>query len=512
MLTAEEIVKTYDLEHKTWTYKGLHAVLHTLFPIGHMMLETWTKNYGESFSFSLFFIEKDFVHWYWNDEDMVKMRTSLIKRVASDSTYLEKMVETWHAKLRTFEAVYAPITADLLQSLSNRELLNLYHEFFQAYMDECSLAVGVQDPFSMHSERFLEPALKAELPADKANEYFVTLLTPVTESFINQELKARYSLLIAIQKDHELTEVFLNPGNIVSRLEKEFPDFYADLHEHVLQYHWLHNNYAKVTYLDEVYFAQELQDLLKKGVNPEVEIKTLEDSFASAVSKKQTLLSELHLSKEVRDLITIADTFGYMQDERKKYVLISNYYQQLFRDEVGKRVNLTSQEMDYTVELELEHVLLGDTIDRQELKDRRDFCACFQDSTGYSVLTGKEARQLYEVVTKSEGAEEKTLTGQTASLGKVTGLVRIIHKIHHVANMVEGDILVATMTRPEMIVAINKAAAIVTDEGGVTCHAAIVSRELNIPCVIGTKRATRVLKDGDRVEVDADRGTVKIIK
>jgi len=67
------------------------------------------------------------------------------------------------------------------------------------------------------------------------------------------------------------------------------------------------------------------------------------------------------------------------------------------------------------------------------------------------------------------------------------------------------------MTRPEHIVAMKKAKAIVTNEGGITCHAAIVSRELGIPCIIGTKIATKVLKDGDLVEVDAGQGIVKIL-
>jgi len=58
----------------------------------------------------------------------------------------------------------------------------------------------------------------------------------------------------------------------------------------------------------------------------------------------------------------------------------------------------------------------------------------------------------------------------------------------------------------------KKAAAIVTDEGSLTCHAAIVSRELGIPCVVGTKTATQVLKDGDLVELDADRGIVSILR
>ena len=68
------------------------------------------------------------------------------------------------------------------------------------------------------------------------------------------------------------------------------------------------------------------------------------------------------------------------------------------------------------------------------------------------------------------------------------------------------------MTRPEFLPLLRQAKAIITDEGGLTCHAAIISRELGIPCIIGTKMATRILKDGDLVEVDANKGIVRKIK
>ena len=68
------------------------------------------------------------------------------------------------------------------------------------------------------------------------------------------------------------------------------------------------------------------------------------------------------------------------------------------------------------------------------------------------------------------------------------------------------------MTFPSFVVAMKKASAFVTDEGGITCHAAIIARELKKPCIIGTKNATQVLHDGDLVEVDANKGIVKIIK
>lgn len=78
--------------------------------------------------------------------------------------------------------------------------------------------------------------------------------------------------------------------------------------------------------------------------------------------------------------------------------------------------------------------------------------------------------------------------------------------------MKKGDVLVTGSTGPEMILACKKTGAIVAEEGGICSHAAIVSRELNIPCIIGTKIATQVLKDGDLVEVDANNGMVKILK
>ena len=78
--------------------------------------------------------------------------------------------------------------------------------------------------------------------------------------------------------------------------------------------------------------------------------------------------------------------------------------------------------------------------------------------------------------------------------------------------MKAGDIMVSIQTMPELLPAMKMAAAFVTDMGGITSHAAIVSREMKTPCIVGTRIATRVLKDGDLVEVDANKGIVKIIK
>lgn len=101
--------------------------------------------------------------------------------------------------------------------------------------------------------------------------------------------------------------------------------------------------------------------------------------------------------------------------------------------------------------------------------------------------------------------------GSVASTGMARGIVRLVLLKQQVGELLEGEILVTEMTNPDFVPAMKKAAAIITDEGGVTCHAAIVSREMHKPCIIGTKIATKVLKDGDEIEVDAEKGIVRIL-
>jgi len=104
------------------------------------------------------------------------------------------------------------------------------------------------------------------------------------------------------------------------------------------------------------------------------------------------------------------------------------------------------------------------------------------------------------------------LRGVTAQPGRVTGVAKVILNEKDFALFNEGDVLVTSMTRPEFIPIMKKASAVITDEGGVTCHAAIISRELGIPCIIGTRSATILIKTGDFLEVDADSGVIKVIK
>ncbi len=100
------------------------------------------------------------------------------------------------------------------------------------------------------------------------------------------------------------------------------------------------------------------------------------------------------------------------------------------------------------------------------------------------------------------------LKGLGATPGEASGDVRIVHKLDQLDKVEEGDIIVTEMTTPDMVPAMKRAAGIVTDEGGTTSHAAIVSRELGVPAVVGTESATEELADGQRVTIDGDKGTI----
>ena len=112
---------------------------------------------------------------------------------------------------------------------------------------------------------------------------------------------------------------------------------------------------------------------------------------------------------------------------------------------------------------------------------------------------------------------DRVITGMIANRGLVRGQVQVIKHDRYdineaVAQFIPGRILVTEMTRPQTIAACKEAKAIVTDEGGIVCHASIISREYGIPCIVGTKIATHILKDGDTIEVDANKGIVTVLK
>jgi len=177
--------------------------------------------------------------------------------------------------------------------------------------------------------------------------------------------------------------------------------------------------------------------------------------------------------------------------------------------ELSTRTNRT--DIDCLTTKEIQQVLGGKKV--PDANSRRESVIVYWNNNIIVEIDNKASKKIKELMSVDLTKEIK---GTVACSGKVKGKVCVIplaiDASEYIARMKKGNILVAPTTGPEMMIAIQKAAGIVTDEGGLMSHAAVISRELNIPCIVGTKNATQLLKDGDLVEVDAIKGIVRKIK
>lgn len=130
------------------------------------------------------------------------------------------------------------------------------------------------------------------------------------------------------------------------------------------------------------------------------------------------------------------------------------------------------------------------------------------DQNEIFIIQSRPITTLNKKYEKKELKGNVILNGLAASPGIGVGIVRIIKIMDDLAKIKKGEILVTEMTNPDMVVSMQKSSAIITDEGGLTSHAAIISREMGIPAVVGTEKATRVLKDGMKITVDGFSGNV----
>ena len=495
-MKVDEVINRYSLDKKTWTPKGFHGILHFFFAVGEQALNPMKKYYGESHAITVFYFSNNLGEWYWCSEDMIRLRKWFIKQVYENPAILTKLKKDWHASLKQLNKITSKIDAMNLSVLNNDELLELYNKWYAAYVNEYSIAIGIQDSFSMHAQDFLLPHF-SKIIAEKgyaqySDEYYLALISPVDESFITQEYRDRLKIL-TVMKSKNLT----------------INDMQQQLEKHAEKYHWIQNNYAKDTCLDAAYFASQLREI--ENVDPMKELQKLDETLKEIKKKKKELITKLQLDTESCLLLKIVELFAYMQDERKKYVLLATHYQRMFMDECGKRLNISRRLIEYTYIHELKDIFSG-KVKQEVFEERRSDVLVIHTLNHYEIISGNLAKEIHHRIFEKEQEDIKEIKGMIASQGKVSGSVKVVRTIHDVINVSQGDVLVASMTRPEMVIAMKKAVAIVTDEGGITSHATIVSRELGIPCIIGTKIATKVLHDGDIVEVNADKGVVRKLK
>ncbi|MFA6307322.1 MAG: PEP-utilizing enzyme [Patescibacteria group bacterium] len=165
---------------------------------------------------------------------------------------------------------------------------------------------------------------------------------------------------------------------------------------------------------------------------------------------------------------------------------------------------------------EILNIFDGKKIPKNLIEQRKKCYSAINQNNSIKTFSYKQSLELYKNFTLA--SKTTILKGRTAFKGKVVGRAIIAPMFYDIKKvklmdkqMKKGDILIAESTSPDWLPLCKKASAIVADQGGMLSHAAIVSRELKIPCIIDTKEATKIFKNGDKIEVDADNGVVKKI-
>jgi phosphohistidine swiveling domain-containing protein len=289
------------------------------------------------------------------------------------------------------------------------------------------------------------------------------------------------------------------------------------LQEHQQKYYWLRNSYGFTKVLDVDFFREEINKFSSDEAKKKIESI---NSFIDKVKENKKISVEKY--KIPKNIIGIASKLAYCiwwQDYRKSFIFKSNHILTCFMKEIGKRKEIPFKDMCYYQAHEVFDLLDNNKIIDAKVRSEGFMQYYHEKENKLTTMLGKEANDFIKPYINAKLDKNiNEFSGVVVSKGDerysfiTKGKVKIINTPRKMDHMQNGDILVAAMTSPDFIVAMRKASAIITDEGGMTCHAAIVSRELGVPCIVGTKIATKVLKDNDLVEIDAKKGIVRKVK
>jgi phosphohistidine swiveling domain-containing protein len=457
----------------------------------------WFKQEGnahslfiQSTAISGFFLEKGacysgFYFWHKNGQtemnyselDLDRIWKIILRKCQLNIDWLKNQGKLYTKKFNEFSYEIKNQEKIKYRELSDPALLSMFKkaiwaQCFSGGLGHYCEAIGTRVGGVLENELAKTNSIKIE------NNILQQLLSPVSESFVSKEEK-------------ELCKI--------AKLPKQAQ--MIALLRHRDKYFWINNSYLGQGRADLNFFLKKLKSLKK---NKEQAVRT----------KKS--VKNLKLSKRTKILIKISEITSAWQDQRKENILKAVGFLDKVSREIARRTNISFKEI---VNLTPAEVLAANDIsdikkNAHSLRERIQGAYYFLTSIkSDSVVSGKQAKYFRNLETKFHSVTNiSSIHGQTAQPGYVKGRAVVCRYVFEMKKVRSKDILITSMTRPELMPIINRVAAIVTDEGGITCHAAIISRELKIPCVIGTKIATKVFKDGDLVEVDAERGIVRLLK
>ena len=513
-MKKDEVIR--KIKERKWTVASTPAHLMTCHPwmAGFMRMRKFFPKYCSE----MWLFIKDAIGFQVFDEGE---NYANLKQLYDDPKRVRTVMRVWRKLRDTFlrhrhDSLTNP--SERLVRLSSEKLAKEFFVFLDEFSDVWAAPLAV-DNMAIYTEgellkSFTDTLLKKEKP--HAHEYFSAISQPSDASFVTREHISLLSLARLRKKGKNV-------------------EFEKCLTKHQKNFYWTANSYKVIKELSVGHFRDKaLAESAKSDDELIAEIKRLKDMPVSVEKNRKKLLRQLRLPKKLVEKITLTPLLGVWLDERKEVNLRGNHVLVLYLKEIAKRFGYSLEEVYYFTPPEIKKLLTEDAgVPKAELAERRqrliyivaqpfkrfdsdvlENIRTSKEDEDITLFSGEKARKLIELFesTTMIKKEENLVRGVVAcrgSGGKVSGRVRVILDPEG-ADFKEGEILLSTMTRAEYVPFMRRAAAIVTDEGGITCHAAVVSRELDVPCVIGAKRATKVFKDGDIVEIDVLAGTVKI--
>lgn len=455
--------------------------------IGHTSPKT-RKIYGAALDMEWFAFNNGRGKSFFLKQDWEEKEKYISNKLFKNKKYFEEIKKETEKGISMAESFIDKLKKLDYSELDFKELINLLDEIKNVW-----LAYDVASVLSWYlgGDRFKE-LISAELNLPEKD--FLVLTTPTEKTMVSK-------------LEYDLCKYPLLVKNKKIDLEKA-ADKLSD------KYGWIPFGYDGPVYWDKKYFIDKLNKQARGNLNKlKNEALKIEKFDKKILKKRNALIKNYGLTKNQLDLVNIADRLGVWTDDRKKLHFKLHYYYAQALLELGKRHDMPYKNLKYLFPEELKNIKKSrDKL--LEVSNKRidnEFMLEYKNGRGKILPERQKNRILKELKNQNK---PKNIKGMVASRGKKNfykGYVKIILSPKDGDKIKKGDFLVATMTSPDYIASMKKAAGFITDEGGVTCHAAIVAREMNKPCVIGTKIATQVLRDGDLVEIDVNNGIVKIL-
>jgi pyruvate,water dikinase len=363
-------------------------------------------------------------------------------------------------------------------------------------------------------EEKINLTLENKFAGKELTNALTVLLSSLPENnLLTEEKIDRYKLVIKILEDQSVKQFILKED--INKLKEK--SLYYSIEKHIKKWGFLnYKDGKKYQAISELIVI--LNDDLSKGKNHlEKYIQDISEQSLDIKTEQTKLEKELPT-----EIVWFCSVVREMQEKKfaLRIILNKSFFGEesilslLFR-EISKRYFVAMNQLEFMTVDEINKLLQNSNFLLRDIIERQNCFAYILENNVYKIYTNDKAEEIVKMVKPIIQKDLNIIKGNIANFGQAKGkakLIRLTTKVqliqNEIAKMKEGQILVTETTGPELILAVKKAGAIVTNEGGINSHAAIVSRELNIPCVIGTKIATEVIKDGDMIEVDANKGEV----